>query len=632
MFTVTREKQNPLLSPDVSHPWEAAATFNWCPAKEGRMTHTLYRALSVPDLLDSQHRSVSVIGHATSKDGVHFSDRKPLIVPEYDFEKYGCEDPRVTKLGTKYYIFYTALSNYPFNADGIRVAMAITKDFKKIDKKALVTPFNAKAMALFPAKIGKKIAALVTVNTDNPPSEICYVEFDNEEQISSPEFWNNWKTRMHDFALPLRRRDGDHVELGSPPIKTAKGWLVFYSHIQKYGSGDMTFGVEVLLLDLKNPRRIIGRTKGSIMAPEAFYERVGLVPNVIWPSGATLKSGNVELYYGASDTQCAIARIPLFNLLSALLPEENPVILRSPKNPILTPRKDISWEARGTLNPAAIDLGGSVHILYRAVDSDNVSTIGYARSKDGIKIDERLDKPIYVPRADFERRGCEDPRLSKVGDRIYMAYTGFDGNRPRVAITSIKDEDFLNKKWNWSPPAVLSPDFVDDKDACILPEKIQPQDAPHGKEYLIFHRVSDNICGDYVPTLDFEKQKIDKCIDILSPRRGMWDGWKVGISAPPIKTESGWLLIYHGVSNTPTYRIGAALLDLDDPTIVMARAALPILEPIMPYEREGGPVHNVVFPCGLVLRNGTLYIYYGGADYCTNVATAKLADVLGMFA
>jgi predicted GH43/DUF377 family glycosyl hydrolase len=631
MFTVTREKQNPLLSPDEKHPWEAAAVFNWCPAKEGRMTHALYRALSVPDLLEGQHRSVSVIGHATSKDGVHFSGRKPFIVPEYDFEKYGCEDPRVTKLGTKYYIFYTALSNYPFNADGIRVAMAITKDFKKIEKKSLVTPFNAKAMALFPAKIGKKIAALVTVNTDYPPSEICYVEFDNEEQISSPDFWNNWKTRMHDFALPIRRRDGDQVELGAPPIKTAKGWLVFYSHIQKYGSGDMTFGVEVLLLDLKNPRRIIGRTKGSIMAPETFYEKVGLVPNIIFPSGACLKSGQVELYYGASDTQCAIARIPLFNLLNALLPEENPVILRSPKNPILTPRKDISCEARGTINPAAIDLGGSVHILYRAVDSDNVSTIGYARSKDCIKIDERLDKPIYVPRADFERRGCEDPRLSKIGDRIYMAYTGFDGNRPRVAITSIKEIDFLNKKWNWAPPVVISPDFIDDKDACILPEKIQPPETSRGKEYLIFHRVSDNICGDYVPTLDFEKQKIDKCIDIMAPRRGMWDGWKVGISAPPIKTDSGWLLIYHGVSNTPTYRIGAALLDLDDPTIVLARVALPILEPIMPYEREGGPVHNVVFPCGMILRKGTLYIYYGGADYCTNVATVKLSDVLGMF-
>ena len=545
MFTVTREEQNPLLSPNEKHPWEAAGTFNWCPAKEGRSTHTLYRALSVPDLLDKEHRSVSVIGHAASKDGVHFSGRKPFIVPEYDFEKYGCEDPRVTKLGTKYYIFYTALSNYPFNAEGIRVAMAVTKDFKKIDKKAFVTPFNAKAMALFPAKIGKKIAALVTINTDNPPSEICYVEFDNEEQMTSPEFWNNWKTRMNDFALPLRRRDGDQVELGAAPLKTAKGWLVFYSHIQKYGMGDTTFGVEALLLDLKNPRRIIGRTKGSIMAPEAFYEKVGIVPNIIFPVGR-----ETQEYWRKERCRIILRRLghamrhsshsPLQSTRTLSCQKKIRILSRSPKNPILVPpRKDVQWEARGTLNPASIDLGGSVHILYRAVDSDNVSTVGYARSKNGLSIDERSDNPIYIPRADFERRGCEDPRISKIGDRIYMAYTGFDGSRPRVAITSIKEEDFLNKKWDWAPPRVLSPDSIDDKDACILPEKIQLPKSPRGKEYMIFHRVSDNICGDYVPTLDFEKQKIDKCIDILSPRRGMWDGWKVGISAPPVKTERG---------------------------------------------------------------------------------------------
>jgi len=277
----------------------------------------------------------------------------------------------------------------------------------------------------------------------------------------------------------------------------------------------MTFGVEAVLLDLRNPRRIIGRTKGSIMAPEAFYERVGLAPNIVFPSGAAIKGKLVELYYGASDTQCAIARIPLSNLLDSLTPDENQILARSSKNPILVPRKDIQWK-RGHPHPAAIDLDGSVHILYRAVDSDNVSTVGYARSKDGITIDERSDKPIYIPRADFERRGCEDPRISKIGDRIYMVYTGYDGNRPRVAITSIKEADFLAKNWNWAPPAVLSPDSVDDKDACILPEKIELQNSPHGKEYLILHRVSNNICGDYVPTLDFNKQKIDKCIDILA--------------------------------------------------------------------------------------------------------------------
>ena len=176
-------------------------------------------------------------------------------------------------------------------------------------------------------------------------------------------------------------------------------------------------------------------------------------------------------------------------------------------------------------------------------------------------IDERYDKPIYVPERILKGVAARTREYQRSVIRYIMAYTGFDGSRPRVAITSIKEEDFLNKNWNWTPPAVLSPDSVDDKDACILPEKIQPQNSPHGKEYLIIHRVSDNICGDYVPTLDFEKQKIDKCIDILAPRT-----WHVGrlesrhISAPPVKTPRGWFLIYHGVSTTPTYRIGAACL------------------------------------------------------------------------
>jgi predicted GH43/DUF377 family glycosyl hydrolase len=392
----------------------------------------------------------------------------------------------------------------------------------------------------------------------------------------------------------------------------------------------MSFGIEAVLLDLKNPRRIIGRTRGSIMAPEAFCERVGLVPDIVFPSGALLKGGDVELFYGAADTQCCIARIPLFNLLNSMIPDVAPIVTRASVNPILTPRPGVEWESRGALNPAAIDLGGSVHLLYRAVNSDNVSTIGYARSRDGIHIDEQSDKPIYIPRDDFERRGCEDPRISQIGDRIYMFYTGYDGNRPRVAVASISESDFLAKKWNWSAPAVLTPDSVDDKDACIVPAALAPKNAPGKTEYLVIHRVSDNICGDYLTGLDFEKQKIDKCIDILAPRRGMWDGWKVGISAPPIRTARGWLLLYHGVSTTPTYRVGVALLDLDDPTIVLARAALPILEPVESYERQGGPVHNVVFPCGVVLRLGTLYIYYGGADFCVNVATAKLADILSM--
>jgi predicted GH43/DUF377 family glycosyl hydrolase len=153
-----------------------------------------------------------------------------------------------------------------------------------------------------------------------------------------------------------------------------------------------------------------------------------------------------------------------------------------------------------------------------------------------------------------------------------------------------------------------------------LPEKIDGR-------YLVFHRINESVCADFVHTLDFEKEKIDECIEIITPRKGMWDGGKVGVAAPPIKTEKGWLLLYHGVSWSTTYRVGAVLLDLNDPTIVKARTAIPIFEPIEEYERKGA-VPNVVFPCGLVERNRVLFMYYGAGDKVVGVATMKLGTLL----
>jgi beta-1,2-mannobiose phosphorylase / 1,2-beta-oligomannan phosphorylase len=116
---------------------------------------------------------------------------------------------------------------------------------------------------------------------------------------------------------------------------------------------------------------------------------------------------------------------------------------------------------------------------------------------------------------------------------------------------------------------------------------------------------------------------LDTCLQVLQPRPGMWDGTKVGISAPPLRIKEGWLLLYHGVSEKIEYRLGAALLDKNDPTVVLARTSLPIFEPEEPYEREG-IIPNVVFPCGAVIRGDTIYIYYGGADKVVGVATASL--------
>lgn len=628
MFTVTRSEFNPIISPVKEHPWEAGAAFNGCPIMKGKKTFMVYRAMSEPDPLREPHISTSVVATAVSKDGLRYTDRKVLISPAEDFDAFGCEDPRITKLGKTHYIFYTALGGHPFSADNIKVAVALSKDLESVDERHLVTPFNAKAMALFPEKIGGKMAALLTINPDRKPSDICYAEFNTAEEMWSPEYWKRWQEEADSHKLSLRRLPEDHLELGAPPIKTDKGWLVIYCHLQRYGHSDQVFGIEAFLLDLEDPRKIIGRTKGPFMVPEVYYEQVGHVPHTIFPSGALIRGDKLEVYYGATDTHCAVASIPLRNLLDSISESKKRIIKRFPGNPIIMPRPGVLWESAGTINPAAIDIGGKTHILYRAVAPGNVSSLGYARSTDGISLDFRSSKPVYFPRADFETRkdsgtnyGCEDPRLMQIGDLIYMAYAGFDGSTPRVAVASIPVKDFLDQRWSsWSSPVAITPPGVADKDAAILPE-------PINGSYMVFHRVNDVVCADFVRSLDFTKDRIKQCIEIIAPRRGMWDGGKVGISTPPVRTRDGWLLLYHGVSWSTTYRVGAVLLDIADPTIVRARTAVPLFEPETDYERKG-VTHDVVFPCGLVIRKGIAYIYYGAADYCIGVATMRMSELL----
>jgi predicted GH43/DUF377 family glycosyl hydrolase len=322
-----------------------------------------------------------------------------------------------------------------------------------------------------------------------------------------------------------------------------------------------------------------------------------------------------------------MASVNLEQLLATMRASNKKLVTRFKDNPILTARPKVSWEAHGVFNPAAIELDGTIHILYRAMADDDTSTFGYAASTDGFTITERSTKPVYVPRGQYELKqhggnsGCEDPRMVVIDDIVYIFYTAYDGNLPRIASSNISKADFLNKKWkNWSLPELVTPPSINNKDGAIVPAKTK-------KGYVILHRIDTSICADILPSLDFSKDKVSRCIEILSPRRGMWDGRKVGISAPPIKTKGGWLLLYHGVSAASVYSVGAVLLDLDDPTIVLARSALPIFEPVEPYEING-VIHNVVFPCGMVKRGDTLFIYYGGADTVVGVATAKVSKIL----
>lgn len=634
MYVVKKSQYNPILKPDSNHYWEEFAVFNMSTVLKGKTIFGLYRAISAIDKITTQPQ-VSTIGISKSKNGINFEDRAQFIMPQEDWDIHGCEDPRVTFFEGKYYIFYTALSGYPFNKDNIKVGVAVSKDLKRVDERHLVTPFNAKAMTLFPKRVNGKIAVIFSYNTDNPPAKIAVAYLDKIDDLWDKSFWFNWLKDIDKNTLDFRRNQYDHIEIGANPIETKYGWLLIYSHIQNYfphpDKLERVFGIEALLLDMNDLSKVLGRTKGPILVPEEIYELSGYVPDIVFPTGVLINKDTLSIYYGAADTTVCLAYVNLKDLISTIYTEQSSDMSfkRGLINPILTPKEENSWEAKATFNPAAIYLKKNVHILYRTLSSDNTSFIGYARSIDGYSIVERLNEPIYTPREDFEMKkvpnsnsGCEDPRITQIGKNLYMCYTAFDGiGPPRVAVTSISVVDFLSHKWNWSKPEEITPPGLDDKDTCIFPSKFKDG-------YFVIHRVGNEICGDYLPSLNFNKEIVNKCIRIMGPRNNSWDNLKVGIASPPIETKYGWLLLYHGVSKShSTYRVGAVLLDLKDPAIVLARGRDAIFEPEEEYEKNG-VVNNVVFPCGMIVLDDLLYIYYGGADKVTGVATMKLINIL----
>ena len=305
--------------------------------------------------------------------------------------------------------------------------------------------------------------------------------------------------------------------------------------------------------------------------------------------------------------------------------------LRNANNPVLSALQDHPWEAKAVFNPAAWYDGKKVHVLYRAMSEDNTSVFGYAVFDKKLKLVSRNSEPVYVPRESFEEKknpggnsGCEDPRITKIGSRLYMLYTAYDGvNVPRVAISSIAVKDFAQGGWHWEKPVLISPPGFDDKDACLLPEKI-------GGRYVIFHRIGDSIDLAFLKELKFTDSNWLEEHKWLRPRPGSWDSLKVGIATPPVKTSAGWILFYHGVSVTRhTYRVGAVLLSLKDPEHIIARTEHHLFEPEVSYEREG-QINNVVFPCGAVIIGDEVHLFYGGADSVVGIASMKVKALIAL--
>ncbi len=324
--------------------------------------------------------------------------------------------------------------------------------------------------------------------------------------------------------------------------------------------------------------------------------------------------------------------------------KKKPLLLkRVPENPILSPVPEHWWESQAVFNPAAFAEGDRVHLLYRALGQDGISRIGYASSLDGLHFDERLPYPVYTPSRDFgipqKNRvygplsydtytyasgggwgGAEDPRVVKIDGELYMTFVAFDGwGFVRMALTGLGLEHFRNKNWKWRVPVLLSPPGEVNKNWILFPEKI------HGK-FAILHSVSPEIRIEYVDDLnEFNGKKFIQGSTRSGGRPHHWDKLVRGAGAPPIKTPYGWLLLYHGFDpahSEVAYKVGAMLLDLEDPTKILYRSSNPILEAKEWYENDWKP--GVTYASGAVVFHDDLLVFYGGGDKRVNAAKMNL--------
>ncbi|MFV8370623.1 pesticidal protein Cry7Aa [Flavobacterium sp. LB2R40] len=324
---------------------------------------------------------------------------------------------------------------------------------------------------------------------------------------------------------------------------------------------------------------------------------------------------------------------------------------------------DKQFENNGVFNPGIYQEGDTIHILYRAVEQGNFSTIGYAKTEGPMKVIERNEKPLITRDFDYEKHGVEDARIVKIEDTYYITYTAYDGVNAMGALATSKDlihfekhgiitpqvnyqeyENFvnccdrnkLNPKYHqyynlFAQIGLVADEFrlLRDKDVVLFPRKI------NGK-FVMLHRIWPGIqivefenWSDL--TESFWKEYLTNLVDhiVLDPK-DIFEVKYIGAGGPPIETEYGWLLIYHGVQETikgKVYHAKAALLQLDNPKIEITRLPVPLFSPTKQWEIEG-EVSTIVFPTGHALFGNDLYIYYGVADKQIAVAKVDLNELL----
>ena len=329
---------------------------------------------------------------------------------------------------------------------------------------------------------------------------------------------------------------------------------------------------------------------------------------------------------------------------------------------ILSPTQE-EFENKGVLNPAIYQEGDMVHILYRAVQVGDFSSIGYAKTAGPLKVVERKNRPIIAPDFDYEKEGIRDPRIVKIDDTYYITYNSYDGMNTMGALATSTDLVHFKKHGIITPQinyeeykkcvtntknAKLNPKYLfyynlfseigtltderrllSDKDVVLFPRKI------NGK-FAMLHRIWPGIQIVYFDdwkdlTKEFWKNYLENLVDyiVLDPK-GPFEVNHIGVGGPPIETEDGWLLIYYGVQETTTgktYHAKAALLQIDKPEIEIARLDTPLFSPTKSWEKKD-KADDIVFPTGHAVFGNDLYIYYGAADQSIAVAKLDINELL----
>ncbi len=296
--------------------------------------------------------------------------------------------------------------------------------------------------------------------------------------------------------------------------------------------------------------------------------------------------------------------------------------VRHPGNPILT-SADLPYPANTVFNSAATAHADETLLLLRVEDRSGFSHLTVARSADGVggwRIDEQPTLVRDPENHPEETWGIEDPRITYLEreDKYAVTYTGYSPRGPLVSLALTADFHGFQRIG-----AVLPPD---NKDAALFPVRFN-------RRWAMIHRPVSTMTGGGDIWLSFSpdlRHWGDHQLLIQARSGPWWDSGKIGLSPPPLRTDEGWLVMYHGVRHTcagALYRLGLALLDLEDPRRVIRRSREWIFGPSRRYELEGD-VGYVTFPCGWIADGDRVRMYYGAADTSMALATASLTELL----